>query len=334
MMDDGKDDDKKGNDGGFGGLSVAVAPRIAEQGQNAHVAMIPEDYGFLRVLRRTNLGLVMLVQHRVHNTLFVAKTSVYSPPRVEDPVREAAILDVMRQEDGTAHPHVVEVIETTLEEGQGWVRFCVIMEFAQNSDLYDTVAGRHERKLRYSHDECRFLFAQMLQTVHYIHRRGFAHLDIKLDNILVFGDDILKLCDFGVAVELEPYSDAERAQAESEGHKLPLVKPMRGRRGTFEYMDPDVYRGGFFDPIKADIFSLGVVFFTVIVGAPPFSVPDDQCANEVLSGRLAGLVRKHWGIMHPTDLDLDLLQCILCPAEQRLSIPDILRHDYFRDNSE
>jgi serine/threonine protein kinase len=333
MMDDGKDE-KNGNGGGFGGLTVAVAPRL-DQKQSAHMAMVPEHYAFLRVLRRTNLGMVMLVQHRVHNTLVVAKTSVYLPSHTaENPLREADILDRMRLEDGSAHPHVVEVVETTLEEKQGWVHFCVIMEFAQNSDLYDTVAGRHTRELRYTHDECRFLFTQMLQTVHYIHRRGFAHLDIKLDNILVFGDDILKLCDFGVAVELEPYSDEERAQAQAEGHTLPLVKPMRGRKGTFEYMDPDVYRGGFFDPIKADVFSLGVVFFTVIVGAPPFSVPDDQCANEVLGGRLAGLVRKHWGIMHPTDQDLDLLQCILCPAEQRLSIPDILRHPFFRDNTD
>ena len=77
-------------------------------------------------------------------------------------------------------------------------------------------------------------------------------MDIKLENILIDNECGLKFCDFGFAVPVHSYLDK--------------------KMGTPVYMAPEVYEA-FNMPCKAaptDIFSLGVLFFMLAFGAPPF----------------------------------------------------------------
>ena len=81
---------------------------------------------------------------------------------------------------------------------------------------------------------------------------GFAHMDIKLENILIADDGSLKFCDFGFAAPLSSYIDK--------------------KMGTPVYMAPEIHQAVDM-PCKAyptDVFSLGVLFFMLAFGAPPF----------------------------------------------------------------
>ena len=79
-------------------------------------------------------------------------------------------------------------------------------------------------------------------------------MDIKLENILIGNDYNLRLCDFGLS------------------RKIGI--PLTGIRGSEQYLAPEILEDStyFYDPANADIFSLGVVLFTIYFGCPPFNV--------------------------------------------------------------
>jgi serine/threonine protein kinase len=80
-----------------------------------------------------------------------------------------------------------------------------VLQLVENGDLFDFIAtagGPLPEPI------CRFYFKQMLSALHYIHGKGLAHRDIKLENVLVDRDFNLKVADFG------------------------MVAPLAGRKGT------------------------------------------------------------------------------------------------------
>lgn len=83
---------------------------------------------------------------------------------------------------------------------------------------------------------------------------GYAHLDIKLENILIAQDGSLRLCDFGFAARTNSFCTKNCGTV---GYRAP------------ETIDP--YSSSY-DGAKADIFSLGVVLYTLYFGAPPFAI--------------------------------------------------------------
>ena len=97
------------------------------------------------------------------------------------------------------------------------------------------------------------IFKQLIEGLSALHNQaGFAHMDIKLENILIADDGSLKFCDFGFATPLCSYIDK--------------------KMGTPVYMAPEIHTADDM-PCKAfptDIFSLGVLFFMLAFGAPPF----------------------------------------------------------------
>ena len=95
-----------------------------------------------------------------------------------------------------------------------------------------------------------FYAEQLISCIEYIHYKGYAHLDIKLDNILLDNYFNIRLSDFGSAVKVDednPFTEL--------------------RRGTPKYMAPEVLnlqQGESFDSLKADIYSLGVCLYLML----------------------------------------------------------------------
>ena len=119
------------------------------------------------------------------------------------------------------------------------------------ADLFDLLATTGpilDRSL------ARALFKQVCIAVYATKQAGYAHLDIKLENILIGDDFNLRLCDFGFS------------------RKIGI--PLTGLRGSEQYMAPEILDEStyFYEPANADIFSLGVVLFTLYFGRPPFNI--------------------------------------------------------------
>jgi len=102
------------------------------------------------------------------------------------------------------------------------------------------------------------IFKQILRGVAYCHRKGVAHRDIKLDNVLIGRGEMAKLIDFGFST------------------KMKLGKKVRMFCGTPSYMAPEILTKLPYSGQPSDIWALGVLLFVLLTGYFPFTGHNDE----------------------------------------------------------
>jgi len=151
--------------------------------------------------------------------------------------------------------------------------------------------------------------SQTLQGLHFLHSRGIVHKDIKPANLLLAPDLTIKLCDFGVAEELDPYRQDDT---------------LRGSQGAPMFQPPEIATGrDTFSGFKLDVWSTGVSLYNFVTGEYPFNAENvwklylkigegKYTVPDHLSPSLASLLK---GM-----LDIDY--------NTRLSIDSVLQHEW------
>jgi Tol biopolymer transport system component len=134
------------------------------------------------------------------------------------------------------------------------------------------------------------------------HEAGIVHRDIKPENIMIRPDGLVKVLDFGLARFLEAATEGD-----TEPVQLVLTRPGI-IIGTARYMSPEQARGLPVDG-RSDIFSLGVVIYEMLAGAPPFtgSTPSDVLAG-ILTATPAPLSRYSRNV--PAQLERIVQRCL------------------------
>jgi serine/threonine protein kinase len=198
---------------------------------------------------------------------------VYRAFRADDQYRKEVALKVIRagQDSGSVitrfknerqilagleHPNIARLLDGgTTEEGTPYL----VMELIEGQPIGEYC---DERKLSIA-DRLK-LFAQVCAAVQYAHQRLIIHRDIKPGNILVTGDGVPKLLDFGIAKILDV--DAGPGRPESTLTMFRLLTP--------QYASPEQVRG---EPITtaSDVYSLGVVLYELLTGRSPYPKTDD-----------------------------------------------------------
>jgi serine/threonine protein kinase len=122
----------------------------------------------------------------------------------------------------------------------------IALEFAKYGDLLELLMNGDE----ISEPLARTWFQKIIEGVEYMHAHRVAHMDLKLENVLIDANFNLKLCDFDVSQNL---TDKKQVGA-----------------GTMIYRAPEVSSGLCKNFSAADIYSLGVILFILISGNPPY----------------------------------------------------------------
>ncbi|WRT67105.1 uncharacterized protein IL334_004071 [Kwoniella shivajii] len=166
-------------------------------------------------------------------------------------------------------------------------------------DLFECV--EHQR---FSEDQARMIFRQIVDAVGYLHRRGIYHRDLKDENIVIDRNLCVKIIDFGSAVIEDP--------------TLPPVL-YDHFRGTMSYASAEVLNGRHYLAGPADIWSLGIILGIILTGESPF--PNTTWAME---GRIKIKRQIPGGAF-------DLMQrCLHTDPRKRARIGEVERHPWLR----
>jgi serine/threonine protein kinase len=159
-----------------------------------------------------------------------------------------------------------EGIVAVHDVGQAGPHFYLVMEFVDGVDLRALVRGRE-----LAPREALGIVIQICEALQYAHDQGIVHRDIKPENILIDTRGRVKVLDFGLAKLLGAAAPANLTRS----HQV---------MGTPHYMAPEQWERPLAVDHRADIFSLGVVFYELLTGELPvgrFAPPSQRVAVDV-----------------------------------------------------
>lgn len=160
-----------------------------------------------------------------------------------------------------SHPNILTLYEVSdrevlrKESGEEDIIMYLAFELACRGDLFECIS----RTGSFSEELARHYFKVLIDALEYIHENGYVHQNLKLENLLLTSDYDLKVGGFG--------------------HSSLSTVPMPYTcMSVNNYHAPEINAKTPYSGIKADIFSLGVLLFIMVVGHPPFTraVPQDK----------------------------------------------------------
>eukprot|EP01101_Sappina_pedata_P002286 TRINITY_DN12530_c0_g1_i1.p1 TRINITY_DN12530_c0_g1~~TRINITY_DN12530_c0_g1_i1.p1 ORF type:complete len:678 (+),score=167.94 TRINITY_DN12530_c0_g1_i1:61-2094(+) len=254
------------------------------------------DYTFGKTLGEGRYGKVKLATSVKTGQNFAVKILkkelISNPADIARIQRETQILTQLN------HPNIIklyDVIETRSH-------ISIIMEFAQGGDLYQYVTNQSGGKLEML--EAIRVFRQMICGIRYCHQHLVVHRDLKLENIFLDSSKNVKIGDFGFSRSFSP------------GDALSTAC------GSLHYAAPEIISGKRYIGSEADVWSLGVIFYSILCGHLPFdAMTDSELAKKILRGQRASLNNV------PQDGLREIIAGMLCVnPKERTTIPSIQRH--------
>ena len=228
------------NDSGAPNPSTFTPPSVAE------LAPLFPQLEILELLGRGGMGAVYKARQTALDRYVALKVLPVAPGAdpsfAERFQREARALAALN------HPHIVAVYDC----GQTPNLWYFIMEYVDGVNLRQL-----ERTHRLSPREALAIVPQVCEALQFAHDRGIVHRDIKPENILIDKQGQVKIADFGLAKLLRVTPD-----------QLTLTET-RYAIGTPQYMAPEQMEQPQSVDHRADIYSLGVVFYEMLTGELP-----------------------------------------------------------------
>ncbi|XP_042615781.1 serine/threonine-protein kinase MARK2-like isoform X9 [Cyprinus carpio] len=229
-----------------------VVPTVDE---NPHIG----NYRLLKTIGKGNFAKVKLARHVLTSkevaVKIIDKTQLNSSS-LQKLYREVKIMKFLN------HPNIVKLFEVIDTEKTLYL----IMEYASGGEVFDYLVAHGRMKEK----EARAKFRQIVSAVQYCHQKCIVHRDLKAENLLLDADMNIKIADFGFSNEF------------TMGNKLDTFC------GSPPYAAPELFQGKKYDGPEVDVWSLGVILYTLVSGSLPF---DGQNLKELRERVLRGKYR-------------------------------------------
>ncbi|MEK6262566.1 MAG: serine/threonine-protein kinase [Planctomycetota bacterium] len=246
-------------------LTDEVKPKPGRSGDSFVTATIEElnvllpQFEFLELLGRGGMGAVYKARQkdldRVVAVKVLPRELADAPSFSERFTREAKALASLN------HPHIVTVHDFGQVDGQ----FYLVMEFVDGVNLRQALQAGGLKS-----EQALAIVPQMCDALQFAHDAGIVHRDIKPENILLDKRGRVRIADFGLA----------KLVGQTDVNLTGQYQVM----GTLRYMAPEQMEGSHGVDHRADIYSLGVVFYEMLTGEIPmgrFAPPSKRVAIDV-----------------------------------------------------
>ena len=194
-----------------------------------------------RVLGSGAFGRVFWTTNKF-DTNFQVAIKVLDKNKLKDNI--ACIMEEVAILNKLDHPNIVKYYETYDDAKYIYL----VMEYISGMQLFDKIT--HQKNQTFDEGQAAKYMKQLFQAINHCHAQNIVHRDIKPENIMITDDDEVRLIDFGLSKA-------------SNGKKA-----LQTVAGTPYYMAPEVLDGNY--QAKADIWSLGVLMYTLVSGYLPF----------------------------------------------------------------
>ncbi|CAE5964553.1 unnamed protein product [Arabidopsis arenosa] len=262
-----------------------------------------ERYEIVKDIGSGNFGVAKLVRDKFSKELFAVKF-IERGQKIDEHVQR----EIMNHRS-LIHPNIIRFKEVLLTA----THLALVMEYAAGGELFGRICSAG----RFSEDEARFFFQQLISGVNYCHSLQICHRDLKLENTLLDGSAAprVKICDFG-------YSKSGVL------HSQPKTTV-----GTPAYIAPEVLSKKEYDGKIADVWSCGVTLYVMLVGAYPFEDPSDPKDFRKTIGRILKAQYSIPDYVRVSDECRHLLSRIFSAnPEKRITIEEIKNHSWFLKN--
>mmetsp|Transcript_26752 Transcript_26752/g.23562 ORF Transcript_26752/g.23562 Transcript_26752/m.23562 type:complete len:507 (-) Transcript_26752:266-1786(-) len=218
--------------------------------QKASKLKIKDIYRFLYTLGTSGMTKVVAAKHRTTNEDSAIKII---DKRMCDKKMLKTEIQILKKLDSPYIVSLYDLIETKKY-------LYIVMEKCEGGELFDQIAeldGDH-----YSEEDCCLILHQIAKGVKYMHKCGIVHRDLKPDNLMYLTkavDSAIKIIDFGLAGDCN-------------------LEPCKTPCGTAHYAAPEVLSSQPYNQ-SADMWSLGVIIYTLLCGFPPFFDASNNMKN-------------------------------------------------------
>ncbi|KAA0036906.1 serine/threonine-protein kinase SRK2A [Cucumis melo var. makuwa] len=278
-----------------------------------------DKYEVVKDLGAGNFGVARLLRHKDTKEL-VAMKYIERGHKIDENVAREII-----NHRSLRHPNIIRFKEVVLTP----THLAIVMEYAAGGELFERICNAG----RFSEDEARYFFQQLISGVNYCHSmvkpyadcdrllcsvhfnnkvhygyliyftlQQICHRDLKLENTLLDGSTAprLKICDFG-------YSKSSLL------HSRP-----KSTVGTPAYIAPEVLSRREYDGKMADVWSCGVTLYVMLVGAYPFEDQEDPKNFRKTIQRIMSVQYKIPDYVHISQDCRHLLSRIFVPNPSRV----------------
>jgi len=256
-------------------------------GEEPHIG----KYRLLKTIGKGNFAKVKLAKHiptgKEVAIKIIDKTQL-NPGSLQKLFREVRIMKTLD------HPNIVKLYQVIETEKTLYL----VMEYASGGEVFDYLVlhGRMKEK------EARAKFRQIVSAVQYCHQKKIIHRDLKAENLLLDSEMNIKIADFGFSNEFVP------------GNKLDTFC------GSPPYAAPELFQGKKYDGPEVDVWSLGVILYTLVSGSLPF---DGSTLRELRERVLRGKYRIPFYMS--TDCENLLKKFLVLNPSRRASLEVIMK---------